>query len=794
MKSTLNLLSRELWPLFWGLFLFMAGSLAGWSTLFFGALYAVLGMGAVALVYALLPGVLKGIVLKGVLRGYLRLFHRIEVTGLEHYRKAGKRVLITPNHPSFLDAAVLVAYLPDRLTFAMNRQTSEKPFWAFMVRLAKPIAEVLPVDTLNPMSMKTLINRLKEDRRVVIFPEGRLTLTGALMKVYEGSVMVAQKAEAPVLPIRIDGAQYTFWSRMGGKVRRSLFAKVRLTVLPERKLDVAAAGSGRTKRGGNALYDLMSRAQFEASPWDRQTLTQGLLDAIGIHGAGHVICENINPETTDVDGLTYGKLLIGSQVLGRKFAAFVKPDEAVGVMLPNANATVAVFFGLHAAGAVPAMLNFTTGVKGMLAACHTAKVRTVLTSRRFVTMGGFTDVVEQLAQQVNVVYLEDIAKTVGTLDKLHGLLAARLLRLFGTAGDASKPAVILFTSGSEGTPKAVVLSHANLNANRYQVAARVDFTPTDKVLNALPMFHSFGLTAGTILPIMVGIPVFLFPSPLKFKEIPEVVYDSNATILFGTDTFLAGYAKYAHVYDFYRLRLVLAGAEKLKAATAKTWFDKFGVRIFEGYGATETSPVLSVNTPMECRPGSVGRLLPGMEAKLEAIPGITDGARLHVRGPNVMMGYMFHDNPGVLVPPSSQFGNGWYDTGDIVALDPEGYITIKGRAKRFAKIAGEMVPLNGVEDLANRVWANAQSVVTSLPDDKKGEQLVLLTTERNPDRADLLAKAKAEGLPELFVPRKIFTVDAIPLLGTGKTDYVGAKELAEKLVAGSAPTPSDDDA
>ncbi|MBI1362632.1 MAG: AMP-binding protein [Proteobacteria bacterium] len=726
--------------------------------------------------------------LRGMLRGYLKLFHRIEVEGLENYRKAGKRVLITPNHPSFIDAAALVAYMPDKLTFAMNRQTSEKPFWAFMVRLAKPIAEVLPVDPLNPMSMKTLVNRLKEDHRVVIFPEGRLTLTGSLMKIYEGSVMVSQKAEAPILPIRVEGAQYTFWSRMGGKVRRSLFAKVKIIVLPERRLETPTTGGGRNKRGGDHLYNLMSGAMFEASGWDKKTLTQGLLDSVAIHGTGHTICENINTETTDTEGLTYGKLLIGSQVLGRKFAKFAKPGEAVGVMLPNANATVVTFFGLHAAGAVPAMLNFTTGVKGMLAACHTACVKTVITSRKFVDAGGLTDIAALLAEKVNLVYLEDIGATVTRGDKLRGLLAAKSLQWFGTSGDAQAPAAILFTSGSEGTPKAVVLSHANLNANRLQVAARVDFTPTDKVLNALPMFHSFGLTAGTLLPVLSGIPVFLFPSPLKFKEIPEVFYDCNATIMFGTDTFLAGYAKYAHVYDFYRLRLVLAGAEKLKAATAKVWFERFGKRIFEGYGATETSPVLSFNTPLQNREGSVGRLLPSMEAKLEEIPGITDGARLHVRGPNVMKGYMFHDNPGVLVPPSSDFGDGWYDTGDIVAIDAEGFITIKGRAKRFAKIAGEMVPLNGVEDLANRVWNNAQNVVTAIPDDKKGEQLVLLTTENTPDRSDLLAKAKAEGMPELFVPRKIYTVDAIPLLGTGKTDYVGAKELAEKLAGGSTDT------
>ena len=335
------------------------------------------------------------------------------------------------------------------------------------------------------------------------------------------------------------------------------------------------------------------------------------------------------------------------------------------------------------------------------------------------------------------------------------------------------PAVVLFTSGSEGVPKGVVLSHKNIQSNRYQLASRVDFGPTDIVFNALPIFHSFGLTGGTLLPLLSGIRTFFYPSPLHYRIVPELIYEANATIMFGTDTFLSGYARFANSYDFYSIRYVFAGAEKLKEETRKLWSEKYGVRIFEGYGATETSPVLSTNTPMHNKPGTVGRLLPGIQYKLEDVPGIEDGGKLIVSGPNIMKGYLLADNPGVLVAPE----NCIYDTDDIVDFDEEGYVTIKGRAKRFAKIVGEMISLTAVETYLAELWPDQQHAVVSIPDSKKGEALVLVTDYTNAKREDISAYTKEHGIGEFSVPKNIKIVDAIPLLGTGKTDYVGVKDL-----------------
>ena len=373
-----------------------------------------------------------------------------------------------------------------------------------------------------------------------------------------------------------------------------------------------------------------------------------------------------------------------------------------------------------------------------------------------------------------------ISPTVG--DALGIKLGIAWERLFANASlpkaRPGDPAVVLFTSGSEGKPKGVVHTHASILANVNQIDAVADFTPKDKFLVALPLFHSFGFTAGAILPLVSGHSAFFYPSPLHYRNIPEVVYDRQCTTIFGTSTFLGNYARFAHNYDFAHVRTVVAGAEKLNPAVKQIWSDRFGVRILEGYGVTECAPVISVNTRMVSHPGSVGALMPGMEMKLEAVPGIDEGGRLIVRGPNVMAGYVKVDNPGVLEPTSHDGQAGWYDTGDIVKIE-NGCIVIQGRAKRFAKIAGEMVSLEVAEKVANTASANATHAVVSIPNAAKGEALVLFTTDQEIGVAALSAAARSLGIPELAVAKSIRPVDAIPLLGTGKTDYVRLNAMAQ---------------
>jgi acyl-[acyl-carrier-protein]-phospholipid O-acyltransferase/long-chain-fatty-acid--[acyl-carrier-protein] ligase len=397
--------------------------------------------------------------------------------------------------------------------------------------------------------------------------------------------------------------------------------------------------------------------------------------------------------------------------------------------------------------------------------CRAAGIKHIVTSRTFVERAHLDKLVAALAADFNVIFLEDVRGEITWGDKLRGLFAARRPLVERAADD---PAAILFTSGSEGVPKGVVLSHRNILANAAQAEARIDFGRTDKVFNVLPLFHSFGLTVGFILPLVSGVRIYLYPSPLHYRIVPEMIYGVNATIMFGTDTFLAGYARSAHAYDFRSLRYILAGAEPVKEATRRAYMEKFGLRILEGYGVTETAPALALNTPMFNKFGTVGRLLPGMEARLEPVPGIVEGGRLYVRGPNVMLGYVRAENPGVIERPRE----GWHDTGDIVTIDTEGFIAIKGRAKRFAKIGGEMISLAAVEALAAELWPDAMSGVATVPDARRGERLVLVTNKTDARRSDFVAFARARGASEMMVPAQVLVMDKLPLLGSGKIDNI----------------------
>ena len=712
--------------------------------------------------------------LKTFLQWFLTLLFRVKVTGLEHYKKAGDRVLIVSNHTSFLDPLILGVFLPDNITFAINTQISER-WW---IKPFLSLSHVFPMNPTQPLSLKALISYLQTDTKTVIFPEGRITTTGALMKIYDGTGMVADKSGATILPVRIKGAEYSHFSRLKNIVRLRWFPQITLQILPHVKMEVSEALKGKVRRDycGKVLADIMSEMMFKSSHY-QQTIFSALLEAKTIHGGKHTVAEDLERKP-----LSYNDLITRTIVIGHALTKITAEDESVGVFLPNSTKTMNVVLGLQLFDRVPAMLNYSTGARGMLSACRTAKIKTVLTSRKFIELGKLDDEADALGQQINLVYLEDLARSISVVDKLQGWVKSKTTCFWyqPDAMRAEKPAVILFTSGSEGEPKGVVLSHHNIMANYQQIASRISFNSQDVLLNVLPMFHSFGFTVGTMLPILHGMTTFLYPSPLHFTVVPEIAYDIGATIMFGTNTFLASYAKKAHPYDFNNIRYILAGAEKLQDSTRQIWADKFGIRILEGYGATETAPAAAVNTPIDFKAGTVGRLMPGMKYQLEKVEGIEGAGKLHLYGPNIMKGYMLSNDPGVLVPPASIFGQGWYDTGDIVAVDDEGFVSIRGRSKRFAKVGGEMVSLVAVEQLAADVWPDAQHATVSLPDPKKGEQIILLSTQKDASLKQLQQSAK--GIQAIGLPKKLFVVNAIPILATGKTNYPEVTKLVEGLV------------
>ena len=711
--------------------------------------------------------------LKIFLRWLLVLMYRVELTGLDNYMKAGNRVLIVVNHTSFLDPLLLGVFLPDNITFAINTQISQRWWLKPFLRLS----HVFPMDPTHPLSLKDLIHHLEHDTKTVIFPEGRISVTGSLMKIYDGTGMVADKSKATILPIRISGAQYTHFSKLQRIVRLRLFPKITIHISTPTHISAPDNLKGKSRREycGHLLADIMTKMMFDTSPY-RQTIFSSLLESRKIHGGKHKITDDL-----DRNRLSYNNLIMRSIVLGQAFKNMTEPGDNVGIFLPNSSTTLITVLGLQLYGRVPAMLNYSLGSASVLSACQTAQIKIVLTSHRFITLGNLTDEAEQLSKQCVLIYLEDLAKNISVFNKLTALIKSTTTAFWYNPKlvKPDSPAVVLFTSGSEGTPKGVVLSHANIIGNLKQLEACISFNAQDIVLNFLPMFHSFGFTVGTILPIISGMKTFFYPTPLHFSVIPEIAYEIHATIMFGTNTFFAAYAKKAHAYDFFNMRYVVAGAEKLQENTRQIWADKFGIRILEGYGATETSPITSVNTPMYYKAGSVGRFMPAMEYKLETIPGINDAGQLHVKGPNIMLGYLLADNPGVLVLPESIYGKGWHDTGDIVNVDNEGFISIRGRSKRFAKVGGEMISLTAVEQLAINAWPDADHAAISIVDAKKGEQIILVTTQKQAVISDLIAASP--GISNISIPKKILIVDSIPVMATGKINYPAVLNLTNEL-------------
>ena len=510
---------------------------------------------------------------------------------------------------------------------------------------------------------------------------------------------------------------------------------------------------------------------FDTTDTDR-TLFDALCEARHMHGGKALVVEDVKREP-----LSYNRLITAAELLGARLVDGTRAGRGGGrCCCPMSRGVAVAFFALQAQGRVPAMLNFTVGLANMRVGlrdgrnqdhrhrarlCRTGQAGAI-SSPRWKRMAGASSIWRMSAQRS-----ARRAKLWAALTTRRAAARHRTLAAFRP----TTPAVILFTSGSEGTAQ-------GRGADPPQPARQLRpawprgsiSTRSDVVLNALPVFHSFGLTGGTLLPLLNGIRTVLYPSPLHYRIVPALAYDANATILFGTDTFLSGYARMAHGYDFYSLRYIFAGAERVRDETRRAYAEKFGLRILEGYGATEAAPVIAVNTPMHFQAGSRSAACCRRSRRgWMKCPASPKAAACSMRGPNVMAGYFLADAPGVLQPPEG----GWHDTGDIVTIDEAGFVTIRGRAKRFAKIGGEMVSLPAVEGYAAAAMAGVRNMRSSPgPTRKKGEQLVLFTTAKDAMAKALQDWGKANGIAELAIPRDIRVVETLPVLGTGKLDYM----------------------
>jgi acyl-[acyl-carrier-protein]-phospholipid O-acyltransferase / long-chain-fatty-acid--[acyl-carrier-protein] ligase len=689
--------------------------------------------------------------MSALLRFALRLLFRVRVRSPSSAASAGPALYVA-RHRSVLDNLLLPLFLPGRPLVVFPREDLRSR-WLRLILRRLPHAVL---DVNDPATIKKTLRLLAGRRSLVLYPEGRVVPSTGVMKNYEVAALIAVRSSVPVIPVVV-----MYGAGRVPSARIHLGSASRMTGANEANRSARARRANSTRR----LQQLLEAATVDARP--RQGLFDAFLDAVEREGRRTAIIEDMKEEPR-----TYGELLKGALALRRWSARLGEPGENLGVLLPNVIPTACALLGIIASGRVPAVLNYSSGPSALQSACAAARVRTVITSRGFIEQARLAHLLASI-RHLTIVYLEDARAQLGLYDKLWLLLyAVPFPRAAVARADPHAPAVVLFTSGSEARPKGVVLSHDAVLANIHQIGAVIDFTAQDKVLNALPLYHSYGFTAGLMLCLVTGVKLFLYISPLRYRAIPEIAYRRDVTYLFGTSTFLTYYARRAHPLDFHKVRYVISGGEKLGDEVAALYLEKFGLRIFEGYGATECAPVIALSTPQCHRVGTVGRPLPSMQTRLEPLSGIEHGALLHVAGPNVMLGYYRYDNPGVIDPPRSAFGDGWYCTGDVVDVGQDGVLQVVGRVRRFAKIAGEMVSMDAIEEIAQRASPQHGHAVVLRMEQAGGETTVLFTTDPALTRHALARCARELGRQDLAVARQVVWLPELPLLGSGKTDYV----------------------
>ena len=706
-----------------------------------------------------------------LLRLLSKLLFRYRVFGAEALDGPGPMVLC-PNHTSWLDWLFILIPLGKEWKFVASSTTAEAT-WIHRKMMIN--SRTFPVDNSSSYAVRLMADYLAAGGKLVIFPEGRISATGSLMRIYDGTAFLVNHSGAKVITAYLRNAVRVPWVRHKGWTR--WFPRVTVhfsSAMTAPTFDHLPHTVARQKIT-MWLRDVIVRQQFEA---EMQEGPRTLATAIAETAAA--IPNRIALEDISFTELTYRRVMVGTEVLAGRWRAHLSAErgERIGVMLPTVNGGALTVLSLWAVGKVPTFLNFSAGGAAMVVCAQLAGLKQIITSRAFLEKAK-VNIAPLQAAGLKFLYLEDIRAEVGPFAKFSAALGnyfsvGRALR--HAPIEPGDTCAVIFTSGSEGVPKGVEITHRGLLANLRQIFVTADLRDDDRFFNALPLFHSFGLVGGIVAPLVRGCFVFNYPSPLHYRIVPTVVYEKNCTVFLGTNTFLNGYARKAHPYDFYTVRYLIAGAEKVQAATIETYANKFGVRIHEGYGATECGPVLCLNTKMDPNLKSAGRLLTNVEYRLETVEGVPEGGRLFVKSPAMMKGYLNADANAKFLAL-----DGWYDTGDIVRIDEDRYVYVLGRLKRFAKISGEMVSLTAVEDALAGMFPlyglRCTIAVIAQPDIDKGEKLIAVTNEARLLLADVRAAIRTKGLSNLCAPRELRFVQAIPKLGSGKVDHRGIERM-----------------
>lgn len=717
-----------------------------------------------------------------VLVALINTLYKVRVVGQENIPMKGPALLVC-NHLSFVDPILLGCCVPRFIRFIITRPyyNIRALQWFFTLMKAIPISEGSRRDILK--SIERAREELSQGKLVCIFAEGAISRTGNLLPFKRGIERIVEGLDVPVIPVHLDRIWGSLFSFSGGRFLWKLPGRIPYPVTVSFGKPMPAISKAWEVR--QAIMELGSEAiQYRRTSGD-------LLHLRFIKNARRRWWSLCIADSSGKE-LSYGKALVGSLVFARWMRNKHPGEKMIGLLLPASVAGALANIAILMAGKVPVNLNFTAGQEAMASAVQQSGIKTILTSRMFLEKA-------KIAEMEGMVFLEEMMREIPPFQKAVAMLMALFLpasllqRLISTEKmNPHSLATVIFTSGSSGIPKGVMLSHHNILSNVEGFAQVFQLTGKDSLMGVLPFFHSFGFTGTLWFPLVSGFSAVYHPNPLDAKAIGEMVNRYKATLLISTPTFCAAYLKRCTAEEFSSLRYVIVGAEKLRAPLAEAFKEKYGIDLLEGYGCTEMGPVVSVNIPdvqgasqrqTGLKPWTVGHPIPGVVAKVvdpetgKPLPAGTEGMLL-VKGPGQMAGYL-----GQPEKTREVLQDGWYITGDIGCIDDHGFITITDRLSRFSKIAGEMVPHIKVEDAINRLLGDAVCIVTSLPDEEKGERLVVLHTSKEVTAEEIWRQLCQTDIARLWIPRRenIYYIDAIPTVGSGKADLRQARVIARQL-------------
>ena len=754
---------------------------AGLWRLSAGQMFIVLGL------MTLVPTIVTIMLLPDFLVRFLcilltRLCYRIKVTGIENVpTDIDKSALLVCNHVSWVDALLLAATQQRRIRFIMDKRFYSQWWLQPICKLMK----VIPISASDPP--KKIVASLKQARQamddgfiVCIFAEGTITRSGMMSGFKSGVEWIVKGTSYDIVPVYLGGLWGSIFSYYSGRV---------LSTLPRKFPYPVSIHFGATLPAGSSVNQIrqkvteLSCEYFDSLKSPKRSLVYHFVKTARKNWSRRCISDATGKR------LNYGQTLVSAVVLAGIINKLAEPDEKIGILLPPSAGGAIANLAVTISDKVAVNLNYTAAQEARNFAAEQCGIRCVISSRRFMEKAGISGALD------GVVFLEDIAAKISLQAKIKAYLKTRFLPIAllakGLQYCGDDLAAVIFSSGSSGRPKGVMLSHHNIISNIEAVRMVVQLRSNDNLCGVLPFFHSFGFNCSLWLPLISGVSVSYIANPLDAPAVGQSVRENRSTILFMPPTFLLNYIRRVRREDFSSLRLVVAGAEKLKKHLADMFEDKFGIRPLEGYGTTELSPVVSLNIPdveadgvyqIGTREGSIGHPIPGVAAKIanlqtrESLAVGKEGLLL-IKGPNVMLGYL-----NMKDKTDEVLKDGWYDTGDIAKIDADGFITITDRLLRFSKIAGEMVPHVSVEEVfLNALGASEQLVaVTAVPDDKKGEELIVLYLPQAGTADQLHEIITKSTLPNIYKPRRdnYIKIEAMPTLGSGKLDIVKIREIA----------------